>query len=322
MGANFEFASGIRTRRTPKCSADFRALAMICLGSPQSAPTPLEAEASQLRIVQLFRADFLRRYPDGIVISELEYMGRTTAAPNHPGPLVIPGKARLTTVLAALASDFRRWIGNRDYRKCDAMGISGDGVSAELLEVTTVDNAASATAQTISKLAILKETVNRIHNLAVDWRPTIWRPGPDQLFYNISQGNSRQFRYLCFQPTYRVEAPAGVILYEVHVVERPQVPVPIQIPQDASDRLRRAARANPPNEQMAESWARKFLSENPIVGTVLRGLAFVAGVIVLIGAIILIFDPIPGDEAAAAAAAMWLISLSLNQSSRQPPGVI
>jgi hypothetical protein len=102
--------------------------------------------------------------------------------------------------------------------------------------------------------------------------------------------------------------------------------VPIQIPQDASDRLRRAARANPLTQQTAESWARKFLADNPIVGTVLRGLAFVAGVIVLIGAIILIFDPIPGDEAAAAAAAMWLISLSLNQSSgqpsRQPPGVI
>jgi hypothetical protein len=295
---------------------------MICLGSPQSAPTQLEAEAAQLRVVQLFRADFLRRYPDGIVISELEYMGRTTAAPNNPGPLVIPGKARLTAVLAALASDFRRWVGNRDYRKCDAMGISGDGVSAELLEVTTVDNAASAVAQMISKLAILKETVNLIHNLAVDWRPTIWRPGLDQLFYNISQGNSRQFRYLCFAPTYRANAPPGVILYEVHVVERPQVPVPIQIPQDASDRLRRAARANPPNEQTAESWARKFLSENPIVGTALRALAFVVGVIVLIGAIILIFDPVPGDEAAAAAAAMWLISLSLGQSSGQPPGVL
>lgn len=295
---------------------------MICLGSPQSAPTQWEALAAQLKIVELFRADFLRRYPDGIVISELEYMGRTTAAPNHPGPLVIPGKARLSAVMAALASDFRRWIGNRDYRKCDAMGISGDGVSAELLEVTTVDNAASAAAQMISKLAILKETVNRIHNLAVDWRPTIWRPGPGQLFYNISQGNPRQFRYLCFQPTYRAPAPAGVILYEAHVAERPQVPVPFQIPQDASDRLRRAARADPPNEQTAESWARKFLSENPIVGTVLRSLAFVVGVIVLIGAIILIFDPIPGDEAAAAAAAMWLISLSLGQPSRQPPGVI
>jgi hypothetical protein len=298
---------------------------MICLGSPQSAPTPLEAEAAQLRIVQLFRADFLRRYPDGIVISELEYMGRTTAAPNHPGPLVISGKARLTAVMAALASDFRRWIGNRDYRKCDAMGISGDGVSAELLEVTTVDNAASAAGQIISKLAILRETVNRIHNLAVDWRPTIWRPGPDQLFYSVSQGNSRQFRYLCFQPTYRAAPPAGVILYEVHVAERPQVPVPIQIPQDASERLRRAARDNPLTQQTAESWARRFLAENPIVATVIRALAFVAGVIVLIGAIILIFDPVPGDEAAAAAAAMWLISLSLNKSSGQPsrpPGVI
>lgn len=281
---------------------------MICLGSPQGSPSHLEAEAAQLRIVQLFRADFIRRYPDGIVISELEYMGRTTAAPNQPGPLLIPGKPGLNAVLAALASDFRRWVGDRDFRKCDALGISGDGVSAELLEVTTVDNAASAALQIISKLDILKRTVNKIHSLSVDWRPTFWRPGEDQLFYSLPSRNPEEVRYLCYTPTRR--APQGVILYEIHVVNRPRVPVPVQVPGDAADRIRRAARANPPTRQSAESWARQFLADNPTVGVVLRGLALAVGVVLLVAAIILIFDPVPGDEAACAGAAMWLVRLA------------
>jgi len=283
---------------------------MICLGSPQDSPTRLEAEAAQLRIAQLFGADFIRRYPDGIVISELEYMGRTTSAPNQPGPLRIPGSPRLNRVLEALASDFRNWVRDRDYRKCDALGIARDGAYAELLEVTTIDNAGSAINQVAVKLAILRETVSRIHNLSVDWRPTLWRPGPDQLFYPLPSADQGEVRYLCYSPTYRLPAPPGVILYEVHVVKRPRVPVPVQVPEDAAERIRRAARANRPTQQSAESWARQFLADNPTVGLALRGLAIAVGVVLLIAALILIFDPVPGDEAACAAAAMWLVRLA------------
>jgi len=283
---------------------------MICLGSPQASPTRLEAEAAQLRIVQLFGADFIRRYPDGIVISELEYMGRTTAAPNQPGPLRIPGKPGLNRVLDALASDFRRWVKDRDYRKCDALGIAMDGTYAELVEVTTIDNAASAIIQLESKLAILRETVSRIHNLSVDWRPTFWQPGPSQLFYALPSGSREEVRYLCYTPTFRLPAPPGVILYEVHVVKRPRVPVPVPVPSEAAERIREAARANPPTQRAAESWARQFLADNPTVGVILRGLAIVFGIALVVAAIILIFDPLPGDEAACAAAAMWLLRLA------------
>jgi hypothetical protein len=40
------------------------------------SPAALQSEAAQLHVVSWFRADFLRRYPTGLVISELEYMGR------------------------------------------------------------------------------------------------------------------------------------------------------------------------------------------------------------------------------------------------------
>jgi len=40
------------------------------------------------------------------------------------------------------------------------------------------------------------------------------------------------------------------------------------------------------------------------------GLAIVFGIALVVAAIILIFDPLPGDEAACAAAAMWLLRLA------------
>ena len=96
--------------------------------------TPLESEAAQLRVRELFQADFLHRYPDGIVISELEYMGRTTSAPNQPGPLRIAGRPALNRIMEALTADFRRWLKDRDYRKCDVLGIAGDGSVADAVK--------------------------------------------------------------------------------------------------------------------------------------------------------------------------------------------
>jgi hypothetical protein len=285
---------------------------MICLGSPQSSPTPFESEAAQLRVVELFRRNFLARYPDGIVISELEFMGRTTAAPSSPGPLRLPGRGNLNQVLDALSTDFRRWMRDRDFRKCDALGINGTASYAELLEVTTIDNAASAVTQLASKLAILRETVNRIHVMSVDWRPSLFRPDASAMFYALPSAMS-EVRYLCFYPTLRLPAPPGVVLYEVHVMRRPTVPVPVQIPDEAADKLRQAYRTRRPTQDSAESWARRFVRENPTTGLVLRGLAYIFGAVLVVAAIVLIFDPVPGDEAAAGAAAVAVLAFARGQ---------
>lgn len=284
---------------------------MVCLGSPQSSPTHLEAEAAQLYAVQLFRENFLSRYPNGIVISEYEYMGRTTAAPNAPSPIQYPGRPRLNQVLDALSSDFRRWIRNRDYRKCDALGIDGYGTYAELLEVTTVTNVRSAATQMLSKLAILRETVNRIHNASVDWRPSIWRPAAHELFYPLAS-NSDEVRYLCYTPTWKV-APPGVILYEVHTVRRQRQPqtVPVGVPSEAADTIREAVRSNPPQQGREESWARQFITEHPTVAAVLRILAGIVGIAAAVAAIILIIDPVPGDEVVVGSVAMFLCRFAL-----------
>ncbi len=286
---------------------------MICLGSAQRPPTPLEAEAAQLRMLSLFRADFLRRHVGGVVISELEYMGRTTAAPNAPGPLVFPGNPQLTQVMAALSADFRRWVRDRDYRKCDALGISKDALNAELMEVTTGTNTAAAVLQIEAKLAILRETVNRIHGLRVNWRPTTWRPTGHGLFYALPASPS-ELRYLCFVPTSRLLAPPGVVLYEVHIVGRPQVPIPVRLPDVAKEPLRDRYRQDRPTTEGAERWARQFLKDHPLLKVALQGMAAVAGVAFSIAAVVLLFDPVPGDEAAAAAAASALFAIALDTS--------
>jgi hypothetical protein len=282
---------------------------MICLGSPQRSPTYLESEAAQLYAVKLFRDDFLSRYPGGIVISEYEYMGRTTSAPNDPSPIQFRGKPRLNQILEALSSDFRRWIKNRDYRKCDALAIDGYGTYAELLEVTTVTNAASAMTQIVSKLAILRETVNRIFNASVDWRLATWRPNPAQLFY-LLPSSPEEINYLCYQPTSSALMP-GVILYEVHVLKKPAKEERVQVPSELGEPIRKAVLENRPQPGMEESWARQFINEHPNIASGLRALAVLVGIAAAVAAIVLIFDPVPGDEVAMGAVAMALFKFSM-----------
>lgn len=274
---------------------------MICLGTPQMSPGPLDSQAAQLWIVAWFREYFIRKFPTGIVISELEYMGRTTSPSGSPTPLRTFGRPKLNQILDALAHDFRRWVRPGDYRKCDVLGIANDGRNAELLEVTTVDNAASAIVQVHSKLAILRETVNRIHNMSVDWRATTWRPGPTQSF-RVLDATSHQIRYICYMPTFRAAAPQGVTLYEIHVLARQQVPVPVPAPNRAQERVKQAV----PVAEGAEERARRFLQEHPDIAEWIRRIALVLAAAAVVVAIVALIDPVPGDEVAAFAFASAL----------------
>jgi hypothetical protein len=293
---------------------------MICLGDQGLSPTRLEAEAAQLRMVQLFKTHFLaNRSPRGEVISELEYMGRTTAAPNQPGHLLYPGKPELSRVMAALSEDFRRHLANRDFRKCDAMGVAGDAAFADLLEVTVASNHASAGRQLRDKLATLRETVNRIHNLRVDWQPANWRPsGPRQLYHRLRPKPDEAERFLCFMPTHRMNAPRGIILYEVHAVRqpsendedglRPPLGPPLVIPDQTRENLRRRYRERPPTEENVDQWAREFLRDNPALPFILQMLVFLAGMLYVLAVLVAMLRGLPGADRLAARLAMALLA--------------
>lgn len=274
---------------------------MICLGTPQMSPGPRDSSAAQVRIYEWFRQYFKQKFPSGEVISELEYMGFTTSAPSSPTPLRAFNRSKLNQILDALAHDFRRGVRARDYRKCDVLGIANDGMTAELLEVTTVDNAASAVIQINSKLDILRRTVNRIHNISVGWRASTWRPTGRQLFY-VLDSTPQQVRYICYVPTFRVEAPPGVILYEIHVLSRQAVRVPVPAPSGAQEKVKQAV----PRAEGAEQRARRFVQEHPDIAQWIRGIALVLAVGSVIVAIVALIDPVPGDEVAAFAFASAL----------------
>ena len=170
-----------------------------------------------------------------------------------------------------------------------------DGSSAELLEVTTEDNRMSAVTQLTSKLAILRETVNRIDNLSVDWRPSQWRPSPTQLF-RVLPSSSSDLVYICYVPTFRAAAPPGVVLYEIHALARQRAPLPMPAPQGAKQRVRHGPSRD---QDSLEGSARRFLAANPDVAGWIKAIAAVLAV----AAIIALTDPVPGDEVAAAG---WL----------------
>jgi hypothetical protein len=285
---------------------------MICLGTPQMSPNKLQSEAAQLYVVSWFRDYFLRKYPTGIVISELEYVGRTTFAVEAPTPLRMPGQPRLNEVLDALSHDFRRWSKDRDYRKCDVLGIANDGRTAELVEVTTEYNAASAIAQVHSKLAILRETVNRVHNLNVDWQPSPWKPSAAQL-YRALDPNPVDITYLCYVPTFRSAPVAGVVLYEIHRLARQQATAPVPAPQDARQRVRQAMPRQAQDEDL-ETRARRFLDANPDIAGWIRAIAALMLVAAVIATIIAIIDPVPGDELLAASFAAALFRIAMGRA--------
>jgi hypothetical protein len=284
---------------------------MICLGDQGIEPEALEYQAAQQWAVHLFSLDFKRRYPGGLVLSELEYMGRTTAAPNDPGPLLFRGNGALSRITRALSSDFRNWVRDRDYRKCDALGLSWDGHHAELLEVTTGRNVLSASGQLLAKLAILRGTVERIHDLRTDWLPSLWRgPVGSQAFLPLPSRTVTALRYVCYFPTYRYAAPPGVVLYEIHELRRnlgPQ-PVPVPIPDRFKDALRDALRrhnrkrltwsADPEEAAAYEEGVRQLLNDHPWMKDVLKLMA-VAGVIALVPELLPALTPAEEAEGAA-----------------------
>ena len=81
------------------------------------------------------------------------------------------------------------------------------------------------------------------------------------------------------------------------------------MPEEVKETLRQGYQ-NRKIYQDDESWAKDFLGAHPIIRALLQTLAAAVGVVLLIAAIILIFDPVPGDEVVAASAGMALLKFA------------
>jgi hypothetical protein len=271
---------------------------------------PWTADAADLRAYMLFAADFKVRNPAGETYRQLEYIGLASGrAPRAVPGVRETGKPGLNKVLDALQSDFRNAPSN-EPRKPDGMGISRDGLRGEIIEVKTVGQRYELKKQLEDELRILQRRVNAVSGVDTRWIGSAWRPvGPDQLYF-------RPYPHVVvsFEPTYRLNAPPGGILYEVWDRRKQRQESPVALPKDVIDAIRARDDERPVAHEDPAGWAESFARHHPAVVSVLRGLAAVAGAGLCIIAIVLAFDPVPGDEVAAFAAAAALLAFARDGS--------
>ena len=269
---------------------------------PVAVPTQgLDATVAEMRAYESFRADFLRRYPNGVVMTQYEYMNKGSFAGAGGTPVRIPSKPQLNVLLDSMSDNFRRHVKFADFRKPDGIGMAerAGGVLVELLEVTTAGNAPSAMKQMVDKTAILNGPVARAGAgpMLLEVIGTPWRPGKLEDMTASKPGAGELARWVCYQPTQRLGPPAGVTLYEMHSVKRGTA-LPALSPQ-AQEALQRSY-------VRSKESARRGLpiqSPEPLVAQELSGLVSRYGLVLVAGAAALActataLSPVPGDEVA------------------------
>jgi hypothetical protein len=230
--------------------------------APTRKPSSWESTSAELFTFFTFMFDFKSRHPNGLVINNFFKNFQT-------------GDPITDIVLKWLTSDFRnasaqaslkkagathnRLLGQDsltgESRKPDVLGIAieSDRTLLELVEVTTVSQAASTIQEDIvDKLSILENQVKphasqeisnanllgmkssgsaNIEVKASEWRlPWQLMEMPlvtPQMF--SAETNTAKFEWMCFKPTCRQDYPRGrdgLILYEIHSTgERAGVPL-------------------------------------------------------------------------------------------------
>ena len=273
----------------------------------------LEWMSAQLRVQQLFTEHLLLNAMLREVFTERDY--RNIRTPQYPA---------LSRVLEWLTTDFNNNARWQQARKPDVLSISRDGRLGELLEVTVYHNEAGAAMQLQDKLRIL-EGVNRLLRTngiqPVEWKAANWRPSRGKLFYDHRFNHPRlvhfdaqkEARWICYQPTYDLDASQGVILYEIHSVRLadPKL-VPVPIPEDVRRQLEEAVRANRPTEESAKGWAQWVLNSNPALKAALVLLVAAIGAAALIALIVASLEVAVG--VACAAVAIWLVGLTIGNN--------
>jgi hypothetical protein len=281
-------------------------------------PTPTDSGVAELRAFFSFMVNFKARFPNGIVLHELEFMAATTFAPLQPGPIQFPGGRLINAFLGTLTTDFRKWLKGRDFRKPDAMGIIEEGPSSilvELLEVTTIGRRQAAITQLRDKIDTLKTTVNLILNeqlqssVGVNARATDWQPQSFEMQCPSSRGPDPNeiARWICFDPTFREPAaPPGVVLYEVHVLELLQQTMTApdrNLKKEVVAKIKAAQRQFQTSEGPQAWWVPQFVAQEPTVSAEFQRLALIVGVAALAVLVVVALAPEVAALATAGAAA-------------------
>ncbi len=277
---------------------------MGTMNCPPHQPTRgFDAQVAEMRAYEWFRADFLRRYPSGEVMTQYEYIARGSFAGAGGTPLRFAGKPEITALVDSMSDNFRRHVRFADFRKPDGIGMAevGRAVRVELLEVTTEGNAASAIRQMRDKTAILSGVVAGASvGLSLEVRGTTWRPSEGQMTWPTTPQAGELARWICYAPTRRQSPPEGVTLYEVHGSGTGR-PVPAFSP-EAERALRRAYGESRERARRGEPAGEGLAGESPVAAREVANLAVTLGWALAVGAVaacvVAAATPVPGDELA------------------------
>lgn len=293
-----------------------------CLGNATSKPLKFEAEAAELFVVRQFASDAAKRMPDGVLLSQLSYMGIDTVfQSSQAGPVVFRGNPEATAVAEVLASDFRNRLNRRGvdsalgYRKADALFVSGILRRGELLEVGSVAGRSGTERELREKLLILEGPVNKVleaaHGIRIDWSATMWRPAVNRRFTDLpSRAGER--RWVCLEPTFRYRAPRGVVLYEIHALSRisPQ-PIPVEVAHNLAEHVRKRANGRVLSTAEARDLGHAIAQSDPGIHRALRAIQITLGVAAAVAALVLVLTPVVGDEIVCATIATGLLTQAI-----------
>lgn len=298
-------------------------MGMTVICGPTVKTRGFDSGIAQSRAYEYFLQDFKSRYPQGVVMTEYEYMARTTFAGTGGTPVQFPGKPLISQLVSGMSDSFRRGVNFADFRKPDGIGLVelGRSVRVELLEVTTETNQKSAKSQMVDKTAILSRTV--VGSLGspfpVEVVGTPWKPSGYQITYPAipDRHNNEVARWVCYLPTMRNTPPDGVILYEMHAVNAPADWV--QAPDFSSDTeeviKREFAKARAKRASATET-GQSVPTTSPAVRSEISNIVALVGIGVTIGAVAAlcvgaVVDPVPGDEVVVCGFALKVVETSL-----------
>lgn len=298
---------------------------------PRNTPIP---EIAQLYALGLFRADFRSRYPVGETFSEWDLVGRINVGTGQVGP---------DLVLRQIKTDFRNYYAKNQKNRlriaagtpasgliegrsirADGLGIGldplRDAIVAELMEVTTIDEAAETIAEDIQpKVALLQGPIKTLvdrelaelrlrsstalpSKLIAYGTPWIIPPPLSivPIFQPVSSTPYATYRWICFAPTYTFRpmpigpfstgvepenAPArGLIVYSYH-----EAASPAGVPHEVIVRIREWAKQQARREQRLEllpiSDVTRYWEDN--TADLKKLLAYAAGATLAVAAVVL-----------------------------------
>lgn len=243
-----------------------------------------------------FEKDFKSRHQGGIVLNQLTY--QTIAVPNDPD---------VQFVIDALQEDFKNWWAKKNssreggFRKPDGLGISPGAKVIELIEVKPWDMYDEGVAQLNEMISLINFSLKAQYDkrslrygMSPSYNPeyattvkgSAWKPSGEGLTVPLPVDPATgEIAWICYRPTIRKVESSGVILYEIHYIEKSRYQQ--KIPDDVAKRLKEAYAKH----RGTNSWSpfvQQYARQNPEDAEFIKKLTITLGAVAAVALIAVI----------------------------------